>query len=55
MKTPRQKQLDNSVRANARAGRSPREQLALLETRPGEAKRERTRLTAKLAPAKPVK
>ena len=48
MKTQRQKQIDSAARYASRAARSTKAQLALLDKRPGNAKRERARLaTAK--------
>jgi hypothetical protein len=48
MKNLKQKQIEAKQRAIIRSRRSNREQLAFLDTKPGNAKRERARLNKQI-------
>lgn len=48
------RRLEAEVRHNTRRGLSPKQQLEILDRRPGEAKRERARLQSLLSAEKPV-
>jgi hypothetical protein len=54
MKSQRQKRIEAEQRAAAHAKRSVKEQLALIADRPGESKREKLKLEARLEASKPV-